>query len=90
MANRNANNFYKRKLGATNFNELFPDGVSGTLLGEAPQAQQPQGGFAGLISKLKNSQGGGGIQAGEIKIERNGQVGFIPEGEFNPSTDKRL
>ncbi len=30
------------------------------------------------------------LKQGEILIERNGQIGAIPEGEFNPQTDKKL
>jgi len=32
----------------------------------------------------------GQLRQGEILIERGGEVGAIPENEFNPSTDKRL
>ncbi len=30
------------------------------------------------------------VPAGQILIERNGEVGYVPSGEFNPSTDKKL
>lgn len=30
------------------------------------------------------------VKSNEILIERNGQIGAIPVGEFNPSTDKKL
>lgn len=30
------------------------------------------------------------LKSGEILIERNGQIGAVPAGEFNPKTDKKL
>ena len=71
-------NFYSRKLGSTLYSKLASEGAS-SAFGVQSDTQ------AGQYDDMKAQ-----LQEGEILIERNGEVGAVPESEFDPLTDTKL